>query len=57
MAVRTDNETVSTYDDLKGEVVGAKVGTESATFLAENQEKYGYEIKIYEDATGLYGSL
>ena len=57
MAVRTDNETVSTYDDLKGEVVGAKVGTESATFLAENQEKYGYEIKLYEDATGLYGSL
>lgn len=57
MAVKEENETIATYADLKGETVGAKVGTESATFLADNQDKYGYEIKLYEDATGLYGSL
>ena len=57
MAVKKDNATVSNYEDLAGQTVGAKVGTESAAFLEENQEKYGYEIKVYEDATGLYGSL
>lgn len=57
MAVKKDNTTISSYEDLAGLTVGAKVGTESATFLEENQEKYGYEMKVYEDATGLYGSL
>lgn len=57
MAVKEDNNQIKDYEDLKGKTVGAKVGTESATFLAENQKEYGYEIKLYEDATGLYGSL
>ncbi|GGI64623.1 amino acid ABC transporter substrate-binding protein/permease [Enterococcus alcedinis] len=57
MAVRKDDTSITNYHDLKGLTVGAKVGTESATFLEENQEKYGYKIKVYEDATGLYGSL
>lgn len=57
MAVSTENNDISSYADLQGLTVGAKVGTESATFLEENQEKYGYKIKVYEDATGLYGSL
>ncbi|MHC5267929.1 amino acid ABC transporter substrate-binding protein/permease [Enterococcus sp. LJL98] len=57
MAVKEDDNHIQSYEDLKGFTVGAKVATESATFLAENQEKYGYEIKLYEDATGLYGSL
>ncbi|MGI6154802.1 MAG: amino acid ABC transporter substrate-binding protein/permease [Enterococcus lemanii] len=57
MAVKTDDETTKSYADLKGKTVGAKVGTESATFLEENQAEYGYKIKVYEDATGLYGSL
>lgn len=57
MAVQATDETIKSYEDLKGKTVGAKVGTESATFLEENQEKYGYKIKVYEDATGLYGSL
>lgn len=57
MAVSESNDTIQSYEDLNGKTVGAKVGTESATFLTENQEKYGYTIKNYDDSTGLYGAL
>ncbi len=42
---------------MSGETVGAKVGTESARFLEENKDKYGYSIKNYDDASGLYGAV
>lgn len=57
MAVKKDDQSIQSYEDLKGKTVGAKVGTESATFLEKNQKKYGYKIKSYDDATGLYGSI
>ena len=57
MAVKEGNNSIKSYDDLKGKTVAAKVGTESATFLEKNQKKYGYTIKNFDDATGLYKSL
>ncbi|EOH99311.1 His/Glu/Gln/Arg/opine family amino ABC transporter, permease, 3-TM region [Enterococcus haemoperoxidus ATCC BAA-382] len=57
MAVKKGNDKIKNYEDLKGKTVAAKVGTESATFLEKNQEKYGYTIKNFDDATGLYQSL
>ncbi|MDH6363210.1 glutamine transport system permease protein [Enterococcus sp. PF1-24] len=57
MAVKSDNTSVSTYEDLKDQAVGAKVGTESAAFLEENQEQYGYSIKLYDAADALYGAI
>ena len=57
MAVKGDDTSISSYEDLKGKTVGAKVGTESATFLDENKDKYGYTVKTYDDATGLYGAI
>jgi len=57
MAVAADNDSITSYEDLAGETVGAKVGTESARFLEENKEKYGYSIKNYDDASGLYGAV
>lgn len=57
MAVKENNDKIKTYTDLKGKTVAAKVGTESATFLEKNQEKYGYTIKNFDDATGLYQAL
>lgn len=57
MAVKQDDTSIKSYDDLKGKTVGAKVGTESATFLEANKDKYGYTIKTYDDATGVYGAI
>lgn len=57
MAVKKGNDKIKSYDDLKGKIVAAKVGTESATFLEKNRDKYGYTIKNFDDATGLYQSL
>jgi len=57
MAVKKGNNTIKDYNDLKGKTVAAKIGTESATFLEKNQEKYDYTIKNFDDATGLYQAL
>ncbi|WP_394701608.1 transporter substrate-binding domain-containing protein [uncultured Enterococcus sp.] len=57
MAVKQGNTSIESYDDLDGKAVAAKVGTESAAFLEENQDKYGYTIKNFDDATGLYQAL
>ncbi len=57
MAVKADDDETTSLDDLKGKTVGAKVGTESATFLEENKDKYEFDVKNYDDATGLYGAV
>ena len=57
MAVKADDNSIKSYKDLKGKTVAAKVSTESATFLEKNQKKYGYDIKTYDDANGVYGAL
>jgi glutamine transport system permease protein len=57
MAVKKGNKKIKSYEDLKGKTVAAKVGTESATFIEKNQDKYDYKIKNFDDATGLYQAL
>ncbi|MFC0275907.1 amino acid ABC transporter substrate-binding protein/permease [Enterococcus devriesei] len=57
MAVKNDNTDIKDYNDLKGKTVSAKIGTESATFLNDNKDKYGYEVKQYEAADAMYNAL
>lgn len=57
MAVKNDNNDIKDYADLKGKTVSAKIGTESATFLEDNKDKYGYEVKLYEAADAMYNAL
>ncbi|TLG80885.1 amino acid ABC transporter substrate-binding protein/permease [Vagococcus zengguangii] len=57
MAVKKGNDSITKLEDLKGKIVAAKVGTESATFLEDNQKKYGYKVNNFDDATGLYQAL
>lgn len=52
-----DSSPISSYDDLKGKTVGVKNGTASQTFLTENQNKYGYKVKTFSDASPMYDSL
>ncbi|MGX6962553.1 amino acid ABC transporter substrate-binding protein/permease [Vagococcus xieshaowenii] len=57
MAVKKGNDKIKGLEDLKGKTVATKVGTESATYVEENQKKYGYKVKNFDDATGLYQAL
>ncbi|MGX6978117.1 amino acid ABC transporter substrate-binding protein/permease [Vagococcus elongatus] len=57
MAVKKGNDQIKGYEDLKDKTVAAKVGTESADFLEKNKSNYGYDIRNFDDATGLYQSL
>ncbi|AGU83347.1 ABC transporter substrate-binding protein/permease [Streptococcus anginosus] len=52
-----ESSTIASYKDLKGKTVGVKNGTASQTFLTENQNKYGYKIKTFADASSMYDSL
>lgn len=52
-----DSSKISSYEDLKGKIVGVKNGTASQTFLEENKSKYGYKIKTFSDGASMYDSL
>ena len=54
MAVDEDNESVSSYEDLKGERVAVKTGTEGASFAKSIQEEYGFEIVTYDESANMY---
>ena len=54
MAVDEDNESVSSYDDLKGERVAVKTGTEGASFATSIQDEYGFEIVTYDESANMY---
>lgn len=52
-----ESSKISSYEDLKGKIVGVKNGTASQTFLEENKSKYGYKIKTFSDGASMYDSL
>lgn len=54
MAVSEDNDTVSSYKDLKGKRVAVKTGTEGATFAESIQNKYGFKIVTFDDSANMY---
>lgn len=56
LAVKAGSE-IKSYDDLKGKTVGAKKGTASYDFFEENREKYGYDLKAFDEASTMYDSL
>lgn len=56
LAVKNGSE-IASYEDLKGKTVGAKNGTASYTFLESNKDKYGYTLKPFDEASGMYDSL
>lgn len=52
-----NGSSIASYEDLKGKTVGAKNGTASYTFLDSNKDKYGYTLKAFDEASGMYDSL
>lgn len=53
MGVAMDS-TIASYEDLAGQSVAAKVGTDGAKFAEENAEKYGYTVVQFEDSSSMY---
>ena len=53
MAVKADSD-IDSYEDLEGETVIVKMGTESQSFAEANADKYGWEVKIVEGSDELY---
>ncbi|WP_029187327.1 ABC transporter substrate-binding protein/permease [Streptococcus suis] len=56
LAVKNGSD-IASYEDLIGKTVGAKNGTASYTFLESNKDKYGYTLKAFDEASGMYDSL
>ena len=53
MAVAADSD-IKTYDDLKGKVVAAKIGTDGCVFAESIAEQYGFTVTQFEDSSSMY---
>lgn len=53
MAVLSDS-TIASYEDLSGQVVAVKSGTEGATFAESIQEQYGFTTTVFDDSATMY---
>ncbi|WP_348621569.1 amino acid ABC transporter substrate-binding protein/permease [Paenibacillus polymyxa] len=57
MAVRKDNDTVKRYEDLKGQRVAVKTGTEGYTFAESIKAKYGFTTVPFDDSSQMYDEV
>lgn len=55
--ITTKKQKITDYKQLKDKVVGVKNGSVAQSFLEENQEKYGFSIKVYDTGDLMYNSL
>ena len=53
MAVNADSD-ITSYEDLKGKTVAAKIGTEGCTFAESIADQYGFTIMQFEDSSSMY---
>lgn len=52
-----DAETIKSFEDLKGMVVGCTNGQAAQTIIEDLGKEYGFEVKLYEDSNGGMGDL
>ncbi|MBN7772792.1 transporter substrate-binding domain-containing protein [Clostridium aminobutyricum] len=57
MAVRSANEDIKSYDDLKGKKVAIKTGTEGATFAESIAQQYGFEMIYFDESSFMYEAV
>ena len=53
MAVKADSD-IESYEDLEGETVAVKMGTDGQAFAESIAEEYGFEIKVMEGSDEMY---
>ncbi len=56
MTVVADSE-ITGFEDLAGQTVGVKTGTQGASYAESLQEEYGFEITYYEDSPTMYQAV
>ncbi len=54
MGVAENNDTVKSYEDLNGQKVAAKSGTEGLTFANSIKDQYGFDVVVFEDSATMY---
>ncbi|KAB1657993.1 ABC transporter permease subunit [Pseudoclavibacter chungangensis] len=57
MAVAENNTTVSSYEDLKGQNVSAKNGTEGFDFATQLSQEIGFTVTGFQDAADAYNDV
>ena len=56
MAVANDS-TIDGFDDLKGELVAVKTGTQGAAYAESLKDEYGFDITYLEDSPTMYQTV
>ncbi|MEG0309473.1 MAG: transporter substrate-binding domain-containing protein [Eubacterium sp.] len=54
MAIKSDNDTIKSYDDIKGQKVAVKTGTEGYAFADSIKDKYNLTLTTFEDSANMY---
>ncbi len=54
MGIAAADETIKSYEDLKGKNVAIKVGTEGATFAESIKDQYGFTTTTFDDSANMY---
>jgi polar amino acid transport system substrate-binding protein len=54
MAIKADNDAIKSYNDLKGQKVAVKTGTEGATFAESIKDQYGFELVYFDESPLMY---
>ncbi len=54
MGIAKDNDTVKSYDDLKGKTVAVKTGTEGADFAESIKDQYGFKLTYFDESANMY---
>ena len=57
MAVDRDDETTKGYEDLEGETVVAKTGSEGETYAKSIADEYGFTVKSLDQSATMYESV
>ncbi len=54
MGIAASNDTVKSYDDLKGQTVAVKTGTEGADFAESIKDQYGFKLTYFDESANMY---
>ncbi|MGG4480472.1 amino acid ABC transporter substrate-binding protein/permease [Paenibacillus illinoisensis] len=57
MGVSANNDSVKSYEDLRGKKVAVKTGTEGYTFAESIASKYGFTIVPFDDSSQMYDDV
>lgn len=57
MAVKDTTTDVTSYEDLAGQTVAVKIGTQGADFAESIQDKYNFTVKTFEDSSSMYDEV